>query len=263
MTISFIISEFLAFLRKQASSSLFGGLMLFFLVVSRYVEIPGLYRYDFLFLAALATQAALIIARLETKREVFAIVVFHLLAMGMEIFKTAPSVGSWTYPEPAFFAVATVPLFTGFLYSSVGSYMARSWRINRFQFVNFPNPVVLASVGALIYANFFTNHYVPDVRWAILVLLVIIFWKTKLRVELTNRVWVFHPLASNALLAFFVWIAEQIGTFARAWVYPSQAELWVPVSFHMFTSWYMLLVFSFIIIALINGLRYEAPALEK
>lgn len=255
MNFSYLISEFFAFLRKQAASSLFGGVMLFLLVASQYFEVPGLYRYDFLFLAALATQVILVVTGLETKREVLAIIVFHLLAMGMEIFKTSPSVGSWTYPEPAIFAVATVPLFTGFLYSSVGSYMARSWRINKFHFVNFPNRVVLALVGVLIYTNFFTNHYVTDVRWVILALLIVIFWKTKLYVRMTNRTWVFHPLVSNILLAFFIWMSEQVGTFARAWVYPNQAEQWVPVSFHMFTSWYMLLVFSFIVIALINKQR--------
>jgi uncharacterized membrane protein YoaT (DUF817 family) len=30
---------------------------------------------------------------------------FHLVALGMEIFKTHPSIGSWAYPETAVLSV--------------------------------------------------------------------------------------------------------------------------------------------------------------
>lgn len=246
------MTQFLIFLRKQASCSLFGGLMLFFLLASKYVSVPGIHRYDLLFIIAVLVQIILIATKLETPREVLAIIVFHICAMGMEIFKTSPGVGSWAYPESAILAIGTVPLFTGFLYSSVGSYMTRAWRINQFRFVNLPSKISLACVGLLIYANFFANHYIPDMRWFIFVILLIMFWKTKFHVLLTNKWYTFHPLFTNALLAFFVWIAEQIGTFARVWVYPHQTAEWRPVTFHMFTSWYMLLIFSFILIVLIN-----------
>ena len=245
-------SEFIIFIKKQASCSLFGGLMLFCLIVSKYVSVSGIYRYDLLFLIAVLVQIILITKKLETPREVIAIIIFHVCAMTMEIFKTSPAVGSWSYPEPAFFAIATVPLFSGFLYSSVGSYMARAWRINKFSFSALPKRSVLFFIGIIIYANFFTNHFIIDLRWPIFIVVVAIFWKTKLRVQLTSKVYTIHPLVSNALLALFVWFAEQIGTFARAWVYPNQSVEWTPVPFHMFTSWYMLLIFSFVIIALIN-----------
>ncbi len=246
------IKEFYIFIKKQASCSLFGGLMLFFLLATKYVSVPGIYRYDLLFLIAIVVQIVLILSKLETPREVVAIIVFHICAMGMEIFKTSPAVGSWAYPEPALFAIGTVPLFTGFLYSSVGSYMARAWRINKFTFIHLPHKISLAFVGLLIYANFFANHYIPDMRWVIFGILIALFWNTKLRVQLTHTWYTFHPLFTNALLASFVWLAEQIGTFARVWIYPHQATEWHPVTFHMFTSWYMLLIFSFIIIALIH-----------
>ncbi len=251
------LTELFIFIKKQASASLFGGLMLFALIASKYISVPGIYRYDLLFIFAIVVQIVLIVTKLESKREVLAIIVFHLCAMGMEIFKTSPMVGSWTYPEPAIFAIATVPLFTGFLYSSVGSYMTRAWRINRFRFTNMPDTLSLALVGLLIYVNFFTNHFVYDVRWGIFGLLIIMFWKAKLRATITNKEYTFHPLFTNALLALFVWFAEQIGTFARAWVYPHQVAGWSPVSFHMFTSWYMLLIFSFILISLIMGIKHK------
>lgn len=231
--------------------------MLLALVVTKYASIPGVYRYDLLLIIALVAQLVLVVTRLETPKEVLAIVVFHVCAMAMEIFKTSPAVGSWVYPEPAIFALATVPLFTGFLYSSVGSYMARASRINKFIFTNMPRKRVLLPIALLIYVNFFTNHFTVDVRWVIFVLLIIIFWKTKLSAELTTKRYVIHPLISNGLLALFVWFAEQIGTFAQAWMYPNQIAGWKPVTFHMFTSWYLLLIFSFILISLIMGKKKE------
>jgi uncharacterized membrane protein YoaT (DUF817 family) len=240
------------FIKKQAWSALFGGLMLFFLVLSQYVEVPGVYRYDLLFIIAVIIQAVLIATKLEHTREVVAIIIFHILAMIMEIYKTSPMVGSWVYPEPAILAIATVPLFSGFMYSAVGSYIARSWRINEFVFKDLPRKALLVPMAILIYANFFTNFFTYDVRWLIFALLIVMFWKTKFFVRLTDRVYCIHPLFTNALLALFVWFAEQIGTFARVWTYPNQVIDWAPVSFHMFTSWYLLLIFSFIIISLLQ-----------
>lgn len=253
-----ILKELGVFVRKQASCALFGGLLLFFLVLTKYVGIPGLYRYDLLFVIAVLIQVILVWTKLEEPKEVFVIVLFHISAMVMELYKT--SIGSWSYPETAFFAIGSVPLFTGFMYSSVGSYIARSWRINRFVFEHLPGRGTLIFLGLLIYANFFTNHFLPDMRWPIFVMLVVAFWKTKFHSTITRRTFSIHPLVTNAFLAFFVWVAEQIGTFARAWIYPQQSVGWTPVPFHMFTSWYMLLIFSFIIISFLYRPQAKSAA---
>ncbi|MDD5152728.1 MAG: DUF817 family protein [Candidatus Pacebacteria bacterium] len=246
-----VLIEFGIFLKKQASSAIFGGLMLFFLLLSRVVAVPGFHRYDVLFVVAVLVQLVLIVTRLEHPKEILAIIIFHICAMLMEIWKTSPAVGSWSYPEPAFFAIATVPLFTGFMYSSVGSYIARSWRINNFRFVNLPKRLILILLGLTIYVNFFTNVLVQDARYLLFALAVVIFWKTKFYATITSRTFCIHPLVSNALFAGVIWLAEQAGTFSRAWIYADQSDVWTPVSFHYFTSWYMLLIFSFIIISLI------------
>jgi uncharacterized membrane protein YoaT (DUF817 family) len=244
------------FTLKQSRCALFGGILLFFLILTKYIDTEAifhLHRYDFLFLIAVLTQILMILFKLEDWKEVVVIATFHVAAMVMELYKTAPSVGAWAYPEPAILAIGTVPLFTGFLYSSVGSYIARAWRINEFRFENIPSRSALWIAATCIYANFFTDSMGTDVRYLILAYLIIIFWKTKLRARITDRVYAFHPLVTNAALAFFVWIAEQIGTFARAWIYPAQAAGWKPVSFHMFTSWYLLLIFSFVLITILYG----------
>jgi len=52
------------------------------------------------------------------------------------LFKT--SAGSWLYPEPSLLRIGGVPLFSGFMYAAVGSYIARVWRICDFRFTHYP-----------------------------------------------------------------------------------------------------------------------------
>jgi len=51
------ICEFLVFGVKQAAACVFAGSFLLMLAISGHVAIPGLARYDFLFLSAIAIQA--------------------------------------------------------------------------------------------------------------------------------------------------------------------------------------------------------------
>ena len=65
--------------------------------------------------------------RLETMEEAKVILIFHVVGTIMEIFKT--SVGSWIYPEDSVFRIGAVPLFSGFMYAAVGSYIAFIWAL--------------------------------------------------------------------------------------------------------------------------------------
>jgi uncharacterized membrane protein YoaT (DUF817 family) len=76
-------------------------------------------RYDFLFLAALLTQAILLLTRMKTVREGQIIFIFHAICTLMELFKT--DIGSCSYPEPSLFRLGRVPLFSGFMYASRGA----------------------------------------------------------------------------------------------------------------------------------------------
>jgi uncharacterized membrane protein YoaT (DUF817 family) len=113
--------EFVRFGIKQAWACLFGGLMVaLILATSRwYPAGAALTRYDFMFLAALAIQAAMLAFRLETIEEAKIILIFHIVGTAMEYFKTG--VGSWVYPEASLFRIGGVPLFSGFMYASIGS----------------------------------------------------------------------------------------------------------------------------------------------
>jgi uncharacterized membrane protein YoaT (DUF817 family) len=98
-----VISELLMFGAKEAAACVFAGSFLFLLAISGHITVPGLARYDFLFLSAIAIQIVLVALRLENWREVAVLSLFHLIGMGLELFKTSPKVRSWSYPEHAFF----------------------------------------------------------------------------------------------------------------------------------------------------------------
>ena len=170
-----VLYEFIRFGLKQGWACLFGGLLLALLIGTHlfYPRGSPLTRYDFLFLAALAIQAGMLAFRLETWEEAKVILIFHLVGTAMEIFKTG--VGSWIYPEPSIFRIGGVPLFSGFMYAAVGSYIARAWRLFDFQFTRHPPLWSLALLSAGIYVNFFAHHYVTDMRLGLFALAVVLF----------------------------------------------------------------------------------------
>jgi hypothetical protein len=121
--------EFLMFGLKQGWACLFGGFMLALLLGSAlfYPEGAALARYDFLVIGAVIIQAAMLLFRLESLEEAKVILAFHVAGTIMELFKV--QAGSWLYPEPSLLRIGEVPLFSGFMYAAVGSYIARIWRI--------------------------------------------------------------------------------------------------------------------------------------
>ena len=165
----------------NAKASAFGAFLLGSFVLTEIVSIPYLTRYDAIFLLALGYQIVALMFRFERPREFAVILVFHVLATGMELFKTNPAIGSWTYPDMAgvIFALGTVPLFTGFLYSAVGSYISRAFTYLRLSYEHFPGYAHLWILAALIYVNFFTHHFVYDIRLALFAYFILLFWRTK------------------------------------------------------------------------------------
>ncbi|MEE2566807.1 DUF817 domain-containing protein [Hyphobacterium sp. Y6023] len=242
--------EFISFGVKQAWACLFGGAMVVLLLATHffYPDDAPLGRYDFLTLSALAIQIALLATKLESWEEARVILVFHIVGTAMEIFKTGA--GSWIYPEDAFLRIAGVPLFSGFMYASVGSYIARVWRIFDFRFVRFP-PLWLQGLLALaIYINFFAHHYTIDIRLGLFVATVLIYGPCLLWFRPDERERPMPLVVGLLLVALFIWFAENIGTYARAWAYPGQdGESWTPVSIQKLGSWYLLMIISFVLVA--------------
>jgi uncharacterized membrane protein YoaT (DUF817 family) len=59
---------------------------------------------------------------------------------------------------------------------------------------------------------------------------------------------------SFTLIGFFIWVAENIATFFGAWVYPHQARRWAIVGPNKISSWMLLVIISFIIVAALKEL---------
>jgi uncharacterized membrane protein YoaT (DUF817 family) len=244
--------EFVRFGIKQGWACLFGALMLALLIGTHlfYPKGAWLARYDFLVVAAVAIQIAMLAFRLETWEEAKVILIFHAVGTAMEIFKT--SVGSWIYPEASILRIGGVPLFTGFMYAAIGSYIARAWRLFDFRFTHHPPlwAIVLLAVG--IYVNFFAHHYVLDARILLFVLTALLFG----RCWVHFKVWQVHRrmplLVGFALVALFIWFAENIGTFTAAWMYPNQRHGWTLVSTAKLGAWFLLMIISYVLVALVN-----------
>ena len=244
--------EFLMFGLKQAWACLFGALMLVLLVGTHLLwpDDAPLARYDFLVLAAVAIQAILLATKLERWDEAAVIAIFHVVGTIMEIFKTAQ--GSWIYPEESVLRIAGVPLFSGFMYACIGSYVARATRLFELKHINYPPLWTTWVLAILAYVNFFTHHYTIDIRWGLFAFSVLIF----------ARGWfVFTPdrtprrmplLAGYLLVALFIWFAENLGTFAAAWVYPSQRDSWHMVPIDKLGSWYLLMLLSFVLTSVVH-----------
>jgi uncharacterized membrane protein YoaT (DUF817 family) len=250
------LAEFLIFGFKQGWACLFGALMLAAIIATKFLWQPAwpLARYDALFLFAALTQAAMLAFRLETLDEAKVILLFHLVGTAMEVFKTA--VGSWSYPEPSFLRIGGVPLFTGFMYASVGSYMARAVRLFDMRFTNYPPFPWTVAFAVAIYVNFFTHHYLFDMRYLLFAAAFAIYGRTRIyfTIDAAPR-WM--PLLLAALLtSIFLWIAENVGTLTGTWLYPVQSPSgWRPVTLHKMGAWFLLLIISFVLVTLVHNPR--------
>jgi len=252
----FYIKELWLFGIKQAYACMFGGFLLFIMILTKYwYPLESIHRYDFIFIAAVLFQSVLLLFKFETVREALVIIVFHLVATVMELFKTSDAIASWAYPEEYIFGIANVPLFTGFMYSAVGSYITRVWRIFDFKYSHYPNLGYTIVLVSLIYLNFFTHHFMPDFRYVLLLVTGFLFWKTKIYFK-SNQTYFHMPLLLGWLLvSIFIWFAENIATYVNIWIYPNQTNEWSLVPIAKLSSWYMLMLLSFVLVTLINKVK--------
>jgi uncharacterized membrane protein YoaT (DUF817 family) len=249
------MKEFLIFGLKQARASIFAGSFFVILFLSSHIPLFGLARYDFLFLAAVLLQIFMYLSKLESKDEVKVICMFHIIGLALELYKTNPAIGSWSYPEAGILKIGTVPLYSGFMYAAVGSYISQSWRIFQLELKGNFHYLLAVCLSILIYLNFFTNHYVYDIRWFLIAGAFILFWKTKVYFTVTGKPRWMHLNVGLLLIAFFIWVAENISTYLGAWKYPDQIHAWTVVSTGKITSWFLLVIISFILVAYLKHFK--------
>lgn len=252
--------EFLMFGLKQGWACLFGGAMLALLMGTflLWPDQAALSRYDFLVIAAVAIQAGMLLLRLETWEEARVILIFHIAGTIMELFKTAH--GSWIYPEDSVLRIGAVPLFSGFMYAAVGSYLARVQRIFHIKVSRYPPLWTTWLLAAAIYVNFFAHHWLPDARPALFAAAAVLFGRGWFHFTPDRRRLKMPLLAGYFLVAMFIWFAENIGTFARAWAYPGQEDGWSPVSLGKLGAWFLLMLISVVLVSLVHRPEEEPRA---
>jgi uncharacterized membrane protein YoaT (DUF817 family) len=249
------LREFFVFGIKQARACIFAGLFFLVLLCSRHVHIAGLTRYDFILAVTLLIQLGLLATRVETLAEAGVLAVFHALGLGLELFKTQPGIHSWSYPEPGIFKIGGVPLYSGFMYAAVASYMCQSWRVMRLRLTGYPSHVLSIILSAAIYVNFFTHHFIGDFRWWLAAAVVVAFARARVHFSVLDRERAMPMVLSFVLIGFFVWVAENMATFCGAWVYPNQHAGWSVVGASKISSWSLLVIVTFIIVADLKHVR--------
>ena len=252
------MSELLMFTLKQGWACLFGGLLLTAILLTRQLWPANalIARYDALFVFAIAVQVIFLWRKLETWEEARVILLFHLTGTAMEWFKV--HAGSWSYPEPGLFKIMDVPLFSGFMYASVGSYMARVIRIFDMRFTPYPPFWITVLLAVAIYVNFFSHHFLPDIRLGLFVATVLIYARTIIWFRISARDWRMPLPIAAFLSSIALWVAENICTATGTWLYSGQRpDQWV--SFAKLGSWYLLLYVAFVTVTLVTRQALRRP----
>jgi uncharacterized membrane protein YoaT (DUF817 family) len=243
------LGELGIFVLKELQSCIFPLLFFGLLLVSHFFTL-GMPRYDFIFVGAMAIQIMLLVLRIETRDEALVLTIFHILGLALELFKTQPGIGSWSYPESSYLRIATVPLYSGFMYASVASYICQAWRRFDLKILNYPSYWFSVPLSTAIYLNFFTHHFIGDFRWWLMLIVLIVFWRTTVQFTTkAHRTRKMPLVLSFVLIGFFIWVAENISTLLGAWSYPDQLHSWTWVASGKITSWFLLVIISFLIVA--------------
>ena len=257
------VLEFLMFGIKEARACLFAGLFFACVVLMPRAGLLGVPRYDLLLVAALAIQAWMLKSGLETRDELKAICLFHALGFALEAFKTSSGIKSWSYPDFAYTKILGVPLFSGFMYAAVGSYIIQAWRLLDLRVRHHPPYWMAALVALLIYLNFFTHHALGDVRWYLAAVALGLYARTTVSFRPLDRERRMPLLLGFVLTGFFIWLAENLGTFWGLWRYPNQLGAWSAVHVSKWSSWSLLVIMTFTIIANLKHVKARIHVPEQ
>ena len=251
------LTQLIYFGREQALSCIFPVVIFGSLALTQVLPLPFLARYDWLLLIFLLMQWWMVHTGLETKDELKVITLFHLIGLALEIFKV--NMGSWSYPEEGYMKILGVPLYSGFMYASVASYLCQAWRRLDVQLVKWPPFLLVVPLAAAIYLNFFVHHFWIDIRWWLSALVLVVFWRSWVTYEVNGSRYRMPIALSFTLIGFFIWVAENIATFFGAWQYPDQTDAWSLVHLGKVSSWLLLVIVSFLIVSTLKQVKRKLP----
>ena len=247
--------EFWYFGIKEVRACLFVGLFFASILIVPKAGLFGLPRYDVLFVVALLIQGGMVWSKLETVDELKAVTLFHMVGFALEVFKVSGQIQSWAYPEFGYTKIWGVPLFSGFMYASIGSYIIQAWRLFDLRIRHHPPYWMAALIGILIYVNFFTHHYIGDYRWYMAACALGLYARSSVVFRPLDRDRSMPLLLSFILIGFFIWLAENMGTFFGIWRYPNQLGAWSTVHLGKWSSWSLLVIMTFTIVAHLKHIK--------
>ncbi len=247
--------EFLYFGIKEARACLFAGLFFMAVFIVPREGMLGIPRYDVLLIIALLIQAWMLWTKLETFDEFKAILLFHVIGFALEVFKTSSGIKSWAYPDFGYTKLFGVPLFSGFMYAAIGSYIIQAWRMLELRVIHHPPYWMATLIAIAIYANFFTHHFIGDYRWYITACALGLYARSTVIFRPLDRDRKMPLLLSFVLIGFFIWLAENINTFYGIWQYPNQLGAWSAVHVGKWSSWSLLIIMTFTIVANLKHIK--------
>lgn len=248
-------AEFLFFGIKEARACLFAGLFFAAVFLVPRAGVLGIPKYDLLLVIALAIQFWMVWAKLESVDELKAITIFHVVGFALEVFKTSGGIKSWSYTDFGYTKVLGVPLFSGFMYAAVGSYIIQAWRLFNLRVNHHPPYWLAALVAIAIYANFFTHHYIGDYRWYVAAFSMGLYARSVVVFRPLDRERRMPLLLSFVLIGFFIWLAENLSTFLGIWKYPNQLGAWSVVHVGKWSSWSLLVIMTFTIVTNLKHIK--------
>jgi len=89
-------------------------------------------------------------------------------------------------------------------------------------------------------------------------LAVVIFGRTTIYFKVWQADRSMPLLLGFVLVSLFIWLSENIGTYTKTWLYPSQQLGWSMVSLGKLGSWFLLLIISYTLVSLINAPKVMA-----
>jgi hypothetical protein len=129
--------------------------------------------------------------------------------------------------------------------------MARVIRNFDMRFEPYPPFWMTVLLAVAIYVNFFAHHFLPDIRVALFVATVALYWRTRIWFRVDREVrWMPLPVAA-VLSSLALWVAENVGTMTGTWLYTGQVRGEF-VSFGKLGSWYLLLYVAFVTVTLVT-----------
>ena len=141
------------------------------------------------------------------------------------------------------------------MHAAVASYVIQAWRLLHLRVEHHPPHWMAGLLATALYLNFFTHHFIGDFRWTLAAGALglyarsrIVFrpWRTDRRMPLSLGL---------VLVGFFIWLAENIGTFLGLWAYPHQLGAWAAVHVTKWSAWTLLVLMTFTIVTNLKHIK--------